>query len=158
MLELRRGAPGRFLLLLNALPWSKPLRARLTFTLSLFSISACLNPHPQDLNFYPRLFFFFFAALLRYNSHTVYLFKVYNPMFFGMFTELCNKINFGTFLSPHSETLYLLVHSLFPPPTLPQSSGHRSSALCFCRSAYSGHFICGNHTQCGLLWLVPVYF
>lgn len=49
--------------------------------------------------------------LLRYNSNTIYPFKMYTPMAFSIFTKLYNHHHnlIRTFSSTHKEILYPLV-------------------------------------------------
>lgn len=59
---------------------------------------------------------------MQFSYVTVYLFTVYNPVIWSIFTNVCKYLhNFRTFLSPYKETLYplaVILHSLHPstPP------------------------------------------
>ena len=77
---------------------------------------------------------------ISFTYHSLHPFKVYNPMVFSIFTNMCNLItvNFRTFPSLHKEisfpsvTIYQLLHP---------SGSKQITTFCLYRFPYSAHFI-----------------
>ena len=89
-------------------------------------------------------FLIFKTVLLMYN---LYLFKVYNPVLFSIFTELCDQHN-NLILehSQHSPKKPVPISNHYPFPALPlpfstRQPGNRQSTFFLYRFIYSVHFI-----------------